>query len=278
MKITKATKISSSGIYLIRNTHNKKVYIGSALNIYKRIFGASSISHIKALRAGKHINNKLQNAWNKYGEIAFEYEVLELCNKEDLLIREQCYLDTLVFAYDPKKFDELAYNICPTAGSPLGRKMLDSTKNKLSLLRSSINNPMYGRTGSLNPRTKKLLQYDQDGKFIKEWESTNMCITTMNISKGTIINSIRKGYAGAGFYWKYYTTHYKKQINVKGLKTKILVAYDPITNDLTEFGSAALAAKHFKVARGSFWLGVKRNIDKQTYTYKGYKWYYKLKT
>lgn len=277
MKITAATKVNSSGIYLIKNVHNKKMYVGSALNIHKRIFGASSISHIKALKAGTHINQKLQNAWNKYGESAFEYEVLELCEKENLLIREQCYLDTLLFAYDSKKFNELAYNICPTAGSPLGRKSSEATKQKLSLIRKGVNGPMYGKINGLNPRTKKLLQYDKHGLFIKEWESINICSNMLNIPRGAITNSIRKGYAGNGFYWKYYTKNYSKKIKVKGLKTKVLVAYDPIANDLTEFESVSLAAKYFKVVRGSFWLGVKRNIDKKTYTYKGYKWYYKLK-
>jgi len=61
-----------SGVYLIKNNVNKKIYVGSSLNIYKRIN-----KHFAELRRGKHYNNLLQRSYNKYGESSFIYGILE---------------------------------------------------------------------------------------------------------------------------------------------------------------------------------------------------------
>ena len=62
------------GIYSITNSGNGKRYIGQSIDIEKRWR-----EHRWHLRANKHKNNHLQNAWNKYGETAFVFEVLEEC-------------------------------------------------------------------------------------------------------------------------------------------------------------------------------------------------------
>jgi len=77
MKLDVNVKIRITGIYKIVNIVNGKIYIGSALNIYNRIFGSSSISHLKALKNNNHINKKLQNSFNKYGEDSFEFFIVE---------------------------------------------------------------------------------------------------------------------------------------------------------------------------------------------------------
>jgi len=51
------------------------------------------IQHFSKLRCNKHVNQHLQNAWNKYGKESFEFEVLETVEidnniKETLLKRE----------------------------------------------------------------------------------------------------------------------------------------------------------------------------------------------
>jgi group I intron endonuclease len=62
-----------SGIYMIKNSINNKVYIGQTrYSIIKRIN-----NHIKYLRKNCHKNKHLQNSWNKYGESAFITEILK---------------------------------------------------------------------------------------------------------------------------------------------------------------------------------------------------------
>ena len=87
-KITQDLKIS--GIYCIINIRNSKRYIGSSKNIRQRLW-----SHRAELRHNKHENTHLQSAWNKYGEQNFDYYILENCEEDLLLEREQWYIDTI---------------------------------------------------------------------------------------------------------------------------------------------------------------------------------------
>lgn len=60
------------GIYKIINVVNNKFYVGSAVNFEKR-----KARHIWRLRRGDHINKRLQAAWDKYGEAAFVFAMVE---------------------------------------------------------------------------------------------------------------------------------------------------------------------------------------------------------
>ena len=112
-------KMKESGIYAITGP-NDKVYIGSSINVHKRW-----TIHKNQLRNNKHHSAHLQRAWNKYGEDAFEFSMLEYITDKTLLInREQFYLDTII--------SEKRYNISPTAGSSLGIKRTADFKQKVS--------------------------------------------------------------------------------------------------------------------------------------------------
>lgn len=106
-----------SGIYQIKNLINKKCYIGSAINFQKRWW-----QHEWDLKNNKHHSQYLQNAYNKYGKDAFEFEILFTCPKSELIRIEQYFLNN----YQP------SYNICRIAGSVLGRKHSEETKRKIS--------------------------------------------------------------------------------------------------------------------------------------------------
>lgn len=80
----------SSGVYKITCTANGKIYVGSAKNLRVRWNG-----HRKALRKGNHHSIHLQNAWNKYGESAFTFEIIELVMPWSRIDREQYWLDKL---------------------------------------------------------------------------------------------------------------------------------------------------------------------------------------
>ncbi len=80
-----------AGVYSIFCTPTKKFYVGSAYNIRKRWNG-----HKAALNVGKHRNQYLQRAWNKYGQGAFVFEVLEECTPANALVREQIWLDSAI--------------------------------------------------------------------------------------------------------------------------------------------------------------------------------------
>lgn len=77
----------NSGIYKIVNTVNGKFYVGSAVNFDRR-----RRNHWNRLKRGTHANKHLQAAWNKYGAIAFVFEVLERVPSEERLLREDVWL------------------------------------------------------------------------------------------------------------------------------------------------------------------------------------------
>jgi group I intron endonuclease len=106
-----------TGVYEIVNTVNGKRYVGSAKSLRQRLG-----DHLKNLRKNKHHNRHLQFAWNKYGEGSFEFKVILYCDKANLLFYEQRALD----------FYNTLYNLAPTAGSQLGWKMPDETKENIS--------------------------------------------------------------------------------------------------------------------------------------------------
>lgn len=76
------------GIYEIKNKVTGKIYIGSSKQIEKRWE-----QHLQVLEKGEHHSILLQRAWNKYGKECFEFIVKEECKEEELLVREQKYLD-----------------------------------------------------------------------------------------------------------------------------------------------------------------------------------------
>lgn len=108
-------RIKTSGIYAIQR--GERSYIGSSADITLRWR-----KHRSDLRGGRHHSRYLQNAWNKYGEDAFEFVILEECPVDVLIEREQHYLDAHL----------IKYNRSPTAGSQLGVVRSPETREKIS--------------------------------------------------------------------------------------------------------------------------------------------------
>lgn len=151
-----------SVIYKIEINGLDRFYIGSSVDFSKR-----RTHHLNMLRRGSHINIHLQRVYDKYGEESFSFVILEECEQDLILSREQYWIDK----YD---FDNLI-NICPTAGNTLGRKHTTEAKKKISKNHHDVsgeNNPMYGMKGELSPNwgkkhseeTKKKISDSNKGK------------------------------------------------------------------------------------------------------------------
>lgn len=144
----------TSGIYIITCIPTGKFYVGSAVNLRKRW-----IRHQSDLELNRHNNSHLQNAWNKHTKQGFKFEILEHCNRDDLIAREQFYLDAL------QPFGKRGFNIGRKAGAAsYGLPVSEETRRKISKSNSGkIRTPemkekqrakMTGRTHTPEARAK----------------------------------------------------------------------------------------------------------------------------
>jgi hypothetical protein len=120
--------LARAGIYQIICRINGKRYIGSASNLIKRCS-----KHRSDLRLGKHENGRLMNAYRKYGEDVFRFGVLEFVDGDNLLEREQAWLDS-----EHTHDDTIGFNIGAIAGGPKGCKRSAGFKARLSKERSHV--------------------------------------------------------------------------------------------------------------------------------------------
>jgi len=108
-----------SGVYKWTHKESGKFYIGSSVNLGQRF--ASYYTYNWILKHSK--SSIICKSLLKNGYSEFSLEILEYCNKEDTIKREQFYLDSL----NPE------YNILKTAGSLLGFKHSEEAKAKIRL-------------------------------------------------------------------------------------------------------------------------------------------------
>jgi len=96
-------------IYTIFNTTNRKMYVGSTINLKKRWY-----NHKRELNKNIHKNQYLQNSWNKHGEDSFVFMVVENIKQGDDILKRE--------AYWINKFDSFnnGYNLVedPSTGDP----------------------------------------------------------------------------------------------------------------------------------------------------------------
>ncbi len=213
-------------IYAILNTITCNQYIGSTKNSYVR-----KRSHFNLLRKNKHHSFVLQRAFDKHGEDKFKFIILEEVNENtDLIEREQWWLDNANCIYNSSKnalpgkeriiTEETREKMRQShlgVKHPEWRKKLKSitqcgenhwTKkknfsNESKEKMSKTHKNLYAN-GYEHPNKKKILQYDFNGNFIKEWDSTNNAADTLKIQRTGITSCLKKrSKSSGGYIWKY---------------------------------------------------------------------------
>jgi hypothetical protein len=114
------------GVYAIVNSVTDVAYIGCSVNMARR-----RKNHRTHLRMNRHHNIHLQRAWNKYGEAAFDYFVLQRVAPCQLAVAERFWCEA----------HWSSYNIADAGGRPpdlRGRKVSEETKAKMSFGRKGI--------------------------------------------------------------------------------------------------------------------------------------------
>lgn len=113
-----------SGIYAIVNNVNGKMYIGQSINLEAR-----ESEHFRTLKKNCHHNSYLQKSFNKYGESAFEFTIMELCTESLLNEKESEYIQNFETMNKSK-----GYNLRSGGGvnylSESSKKKISSTRKK----------------------------------------------------------------------------------------------------------------------------------------------------
>ena len=215
--------IDKSGIYLWENKNNKRFYIGSSINLKRRL---NSYYNLKSL--AKEPTRYINNAILKEGHSAFILYILEYCSKEILLQREQHYFDLL----------KPSYNICPIAGSTLGLLHNEDTKNKISINKLGTNlgedNHFYNKIHT--DEAKKKMSLAKLGKSL----SSDIKEKISNTMKGITFSEEHK---------------YKLSLSKKN--SKKLSVLDLRTNQETIYISISQAEKLLGLPKGSIGLNLK---------------------
>lgn len=170
-----------AGIYGIIHTSTSRIYVGSAISIADRWR-----AHLNKLKNKAHENTHIQRAWDKYGFDAFEWVILEVIDDTSQLIATEQKWMNRYQACDPSK----GFNINPIAGSNLGRKVSEITKERMRLSwKTRVPRIHYG--GVLNEQAVKqiLARLATD-------ESVNDIARDFNVSQNMIRDiAKRKSYA-----------------------------------------------------------------------------------
>lgn len=190
-----------SGIYKITNVLNKKIYIGQAINLYRRL----THGYIQALPNGNCHSKLLQRDWDVYGKDYFNFEIQELCEKSELASKEDYWI----------KYYRSYNNTCGYNINAFGSESNKSQKSpeflkKLSEDMTGKGNPMFGKTHTPEVRKiiserqkKKVYQFSLDGTFIAEYASAIDAENATGIRRYIICQS-KIGHVGVGkngFFW-----------------------------------------------------------------------------
>lgn len=155
MKIPDCSLNHVSGVYRLVNIVTGECYVGSSTNLGNRM-----AVHRYRMTNGTHGNRNVQAAFDEHGITAFSFEVLMIvADKIQLIAYEQQFIDQL----------KPAYNLAPKAGSCLGVKFSQQSREKISARVSGEGNYWFGKKlpcagASSRPEVRAKLSRQRSGE------------------------------------------------------------------------------------------------------------------
>lgn len=135
-----------SGIYLLINQINKKVYVGKANNFKKRFQQHKRSTNLKC-------NYAIVNAIKKYGWENFEIQILEVYPYQDIqeLLDKETYWIKYFDSTNPSK----GYNFLEKHMDWTGKKHSEETKEKMSQNHADYSGQLHPRYGTHHSELSK---------------------------------------------------------------------------------------------------------------------------
>lgn len=191
------------GIYIITNVLENKHYIGQSVHCLERFS-----KHKSLLRKNIHSNPHLQNSWNKHGEKAFTFEVLEEYENEFLFSFENFWCNMLNVHNRLHGYNSDSIN--PTGSlnhhhsketiekirkANTGKKHSKETKEKLKIINTGKKySEKLKELLRNNKKNQAIDVYDNNGNFISSYKSIRDCERNLKIDSSCIRNCISGKY------------------------------------------------------------------------------------
>jgi len=265
-------------IYSLKDPETNEIrYVGKTTNITTRLK-----AHITRSRHNKYHSARWVQSVIKRGFRPI-IELVEECTEENWIEREKYWI-----AYYRERFDLTNVLDGGEGGSTfgrLGKPWSDEQRKNNAIARTGLNvnrtkegnyNRKKGVRAYYDKNKKPVLQYDLDGKFIREWESAVDAGKELKISYSDINRSCKKeGYTSAGFQWQYKVGEVKMEINkyVKpenGSNVEV-IQMTKEGEQIKEFKSIMDASRQTGILNSS----INNCLSSRSQSAGGYKWKYK---
>jgi len=212
-------------IYMTINLINNKKYLGKDTN-----------NRPKYLGSGIYIKQAIQ----EYGKENFKKIILEYCiDKNHLAEREEYWLNKFDAENNPEFYNKTNKAFGNSGQTKEGKRKISMAKKgwkpteeqKLKMSKNRKGHPMYNeewkqkisnalkgipkshewkqklsdRSKGNTHRRKKVMQYDMEGKFIKEWDCVLEAAKFLGKTQGAGITEVCNGNRKSiyGYIWKY---------------------------------------------------------------------------
>lgn len=277
-----------SGIYMIKNLINEKVYIGKSINVPCRLN-----QHKRELRRNVHHNKYLQRSWNKYGENNFVFTEIEVCDESILNQKEMYYISKY-----KSNISDYGFNLTIGGDGSLGLKHTEESKKKISEVqigkkltdehKKRISESHKGKTpkniNMILERNKKIarpiVQIKIEDESISFWDSIQECARNTGILATNIVKCLKGIYKTCGNSIFLYKDDFEnndiilsESITKRTTKKKTTKEVVQLSLDLELIAeySSMKELEDIGFTRQSIWQACGNKID----SYKGYKWMYK---
>lgn len=197
-----------SGIYLWTNLVNDKRYVGSSVNLMRRLGEYLNPARLeRELIRGESV---IYRAMMKYGYLSFSFEILEVVEIDSNLSDEE--KDKILQKLEQNYIDKLQpeYNILKIAGSNRGHTLSEETRKKMSLAKKG--KPSHRKGLTLSQETRDLMKRNSgsnkvvymlsiDRVLLNTFNSITECESITGISRHRIGRAMKSGKLLDGKYY-----------------------------------------------------------------------------